>query len=91
MDLNTILDAIQRVGFPIVLVMAILFAVTKILLVALALADRHLAHLFQMHETERARWNEVYEKHTVSIDHAMQFFREEHIKIMSILDNMSKK
>lgn len=91
MGFNEILDAINRVGFPIVLVLTILWAVTKILILALNLADKHLTHLFTMHEAERARWNEVYEKHTQSIDRAMQFFREEHIKIMAILDNMSNK
>ena len=91
MSLDQILDAVQRVGFPIVLSMVILWFVTKVLMYALSLADKHLTRLFDTHEAERLRWNEVYEKHTQSVDRAMQFFREEHIKIIAILDAMQKK
>lgn len=91
MSFDQVLDAINRVGFPVVLVMAILWSVTKVLIIALNLADKHLTRLFDTHEAERLRWNQVYEKHTESVDRAMQFFREEHIKIMAILDNMSNK
>jgi len=91
-------ETIAKTGITAFVVVAVLYGSFWLIKKVLDIYERHMQRMETRHENdhkdhreERNKWLETYAKYTEKIDQAMTYQRDEHQRMMSILDSLDRR
>ena len=91
-------DVIQKVGLNVFVTVSVLSCCVWLVRTIIAIGNQHLTNTFaslqaiiNQHNEERSKWLVTIEKFIDKIERGMEYQRNEHMKILAILEDLEQE